>query len=316
MKRHSLTYTLNALYKVVGLSEQAVSQHRKRRERVSIELLILMKQIDDYRQRHPGCGLAKMYYQIKVSLMGRDRFIAFAKELGYQLNTFKSGIKTTIPGYYVWPNLIEGMLVTDVNRVWQSDITYFRVGERFYYITFILDVYSRKIVGYAVAKTLEAKANIKALKQAVKLRGKLELRRLIHHSDRGSQYTSQAYLQLLLEHGCLASMGQKGQDNAYAERINGIIKNEYLVYRSIVNMTQLKRWVKQAINQYNDERIHSSLPNRYSPNKFEEEVLTLNHQKRPKVIIHADGKCSTQHANSMVCSLPEKALQAHICPIY
>lgn len=303
------------MYKVVGISEQSVSQHRKRREREGLGLVVLIKEIDDYRKRHPGCGLAKLYDQINVTLMGRDRFIAFAKEVGYQLKIVKSGIKTTLPGFYVWPNLIEGMLIVDVNRVWQSDITYFRVGNRFCYITFILDVYSRKIVSYAVSETLEAKACIEALEQAIKSRKNISLKQLIHHSDRGSQYTSKAYLGLLLEHGCLPSMGQKGQDNAYAERINGIIKNEYLIYRTIVNTAQLNRWVKQAVDQYNGERIHNSLPNKYSPNRFEEEVLTLSYQKRPKVIIHADGKRSTRHANNMVYSLPEKALQAHICPI-
>ncbi len=304
------------LYKVVGISEQAVSQYRKRSKCTGIEVVTLLKEIDCYRRRHPGCGLKKMYYQIKVTQMGRDKFIAFAKELGYQLKAVRSSTKTTYSGHYVWPNIIEGMLVADVNKVWQSDITYFRVKEKFFYITFILDIYSRKIVGYAVSQTLESKANIEALKRAFDTRSDEDLSQLIHHSDRGSQYTSKGYLALLHKYGCLPSMGNKGQDNAYAERINGIIKNEYLIYRTIVNIVELKRWVRQAVIQYNDERIHNSLPNRYSPNEFEQEVLTLNYQKRPKMVIHADGKCSTQHTNSMVCSLPEKALQAHICPIY
>jgi len=282
-----LSYNLSDLYSVIGISEQAVSQHRKRRGRASLEVVSLLQDMDDYRSRHPG----------------------------YQLSKYRSGVKTTIPGHYTWPNLIEGMVVAEINRVWQSDITYFRIGEHHSYITFIIDVYSRRIVGYAVSNTLESKANIMALSNAIKLRKNDDISKLIHHSDRGSQYTSKAYLALLLSHGCLPSMGSKGQDNAYAERLNGVIKNEYLVYRQILTLRDLKSKVKQAVQQYNTERIHTSLPGKISPNAFEKEILTLNYQRRPKVIIYAEGKDTTRHANTMLCSLPKKALQAHICPI-
>lgn len=314
-RRHELGYALKDLYDVLGITEQAVSQYRRRMKRRSLEAVMLLKQIDDYRHEHPGCGLEKLYYQLEVLVMGRDKFIDFAKRMGYQLKRIKSNTRTTIPGYYIWPNLIEGIMLVDIDVVWQSDITYFRVENRFYYITFILDVYSRRIVGYAVCDTLEAKANIMALKSAFKTRGKKRQAHLIHHSDRGSQYTATQYLSLLTQYGVTPSMGDKGQDNAYAERLNGIIKNEYLIYRDIFTLSHLRKWVKQAVNQYNETRIHDGLPNKLSPIKFEEKILTLNHQKRPKVIVYADGKKTMQHAEGMLSGLPEKALQAHVCPI-
>lgn len=280
-------HSLRDLYRIAGLSEQAVYKYNKRVLKDSIAITILLDSINAYRRKHPGCGLEKMYYQLHVRLMGRDQFIALCKALGYSVRRPRSNVKTTIPGCYRWPNLIEGLLVVDVNRVWQSDINYYLVGNKYRYLTFIIDVYSRKIVGYAVSTTLEAKANIKALSSAFRRRGKINHGQLIHHSDRGSQYTSKAYLALLHKHGTLPSMGVKGPDNAYAERINGTIKNEYLRYRNITNDKELQRWVKQAVTHYNTERIHDSLPRKQSPEAFEKELVTLNYQKRHCGCIYA-----------------------------
>ncbi len=293
------------LYAVAMISEQAVLKYRKRMLKASNDFVILMHAIDQYRSRHPGCGIEKMYYQLDVQIMGRDKFISFCKEMGYQVRRYRIATKTTISGHYQWPNLIEGMLSSRINQVWQSDITYFAVGKKFFYLTFILDVYSRKIVGYAVSSTLESKANIEALKKAFKSRSSDQLQGLIHHSDRGCQYTSRAYLALLAQHGCIPSMGVKGQNNAYAERINGIIKNEYLIFRSIANMAQLSKWVRQAVKQYNNERFHQGLPGRQSPQSFERALLTLNTNERPE---HRMNKYR-------LSGLDKESINAHICPI-
>jgi transposase InsO family protein len=308
-------YSLRAIYAVATISEQAVLRYRRRLEKDSCDLVGLLNAMDQYRDKHPGCGLEKMYYQLQVSCMGRDRFIKFAQEMGYSIKKFRLMTKTTLSGYYIWPDLIQGMLVCAINKVWQSDITYYRVAEKFFYITFIVDVYSRVIISYAISRTLEAKANIEALSKAISYRKGDHLKGLIHHSDRGSQYTSKKYLQLLSSNNMQPSMGYKGSDNAYAERLNGIIKNEYLIYRDIKTERDLRKWVKQAVGQYNEERIHNSLPGRQSPKHFEQELLTLNYQKRPKVIIYTEGRPTMQPAQCRLHSLPEETLRAHICPI-
>src|SRR5699024_4694017 len=105
-------------------------------------------------------------------------------------------------------NLIEGRVVSGPNQVWQSDITFIKVGETFYYLTFIIDVYSRRIVGYAVSKNLRAEANLRALKQALANCSTAQLKGLVHHSDRGSQYTDGRYLALLRRHNICISMGK------------------------------------------------------------------------------------------------------------
>lgn len=118
------------------------------------------------------------------------------------------------------------MQVNAPSTIWQSDITYIRIKDVFYYAVFIIDVYTKKIVGYHVSDNMRAQANIEALKMAFKY----NTPPLIHHSDRGSQYTYKGYIQLLKTKGVNISMALSAQDNAYAERINRTIKNDYLAY--------------------------------------------------------------------------------------
>lgn len=316
LDRHSLPYSLRQLYEVIGLREQSVSKHFKRIELKSQKIYLLIKQIDSYRKQHPGCGLEKLYYQINPDWIGRDCFIELAKYYGYQLKKKVNNIKTTIPGCYKWPNYIEGLLLFKINQVWQSDITYYKVGKTHYYLVFIIDVYSKIILGYSVSDSLKVKANLKALQMAIESRKENPLDGLIHHSDRGSQYIARDYIKMLLQNKCIPSMGLSGLENAYAERVNGIIKNEYLIYRKIDTYNHLMKWTQQAIRQYNHERIHDSLPGKISPMKFEEKLLNLDYQIRPKVMIYADGYKNIQQAKGLLNSLPEKALQDHICPIF
>ena len=316
INRHEIRYSLRQLYSVIGITEQSISQYFKRQRLWNEKVLCLIKQIDNYRKRHPGCGLSKLYYQLSLTWIGRDRFIRLAKDLGYQIKQRKRNVKTTIRGSYVWPNYIQGLLLYRINQVWQSDITYYKIGDTNYYLVFIMDVFSKVILGYSISNRLKVQANINALKMAFRVRQGYELSELIHHSDRGSQYIADGYLKLLLQNKCIPSMGTSGMENAYAERVNGIIKNEYLYYWKINNMNQLSSMTRKAVRQYNQERIHDSLPGKKSPMQFEKELLNLNYQKRPKVIIYADGNKQLQQADGLLESLPEKALQDHICPIF
>lgn len=234
----------------------------------ALKIYELRCQIDLIRQDHPGCGLEKLYYQLQPDWIGRDRFMNIFSRLGYYLNEHKKFIKTTLPVPIEYKNLIEGLLVFGIDTVWQSDITYYRIGEKMYYIVFIEDVYSRRILGYQASNHMRAEANIQALQMSFKTRD-CDLTGTIHHSDRGSQYIDKEYLKTLNDKGILISMGLKGQDNAYVERINGIIKNEYLKHWTITSLKELIMALKKAVNHYNSKRIHRSLPNRISPIEFE-----------------------------------------------
>ena len=221
------------------------------------------------RSEHPGCGVEKMYDALSPDFIGRDRFIAIFMDLGYRVVYPKNYVKTTFPAHYAYPNLIEGMLVRGINQVVQSDISYFLLNGDFYYLVFIIDVFSKRIVGFQASTHLRADANLLALKQLIKLRGAQNLFNLIHHSDRGSQYISKKYVDTLKKLNCHVSMGLTAQQNAYAERINGIIKNEYLNLWIINSFRQLKRKLKEAVHHYNYKRPHRHLPGKMPPVQFE-----------------------------------------------
>lgn len=110
-------------------------------------------------------------------------------------------------------------------------------------------------------------------------------------------------------------MGICAQDNSYAERINGTIKNEYLQYWKIDNLLQLRRRVKQAVNHYNSQRIHNHLPGNRTPLQFEKEMINLTDQERPKVIVYAEGNYKIHQASSQVDFRPRQEPQVHVCPI-
>lgn len=303
-----------SVYKVADVSKQAFHQQRQKQELFDRKLSELILEVDQLRGEHPGCGVEKMYYTLQPDWMGRDKFIDIFMQLGYRIKRHKNYVKTTIPAHFNYPNLIQGMQLNRKNQLWQSDITYFKVGDKYYYLVFIIDVYTRKLLGYAISDHLRAEANMKALRMAIKNAGG-SIQELIHHSDRGSQYIYNEYVNLLESKGAYISMGEKAQDNAYAERVNGIIKNEYLVYKEIKTLSQLRSQVTKAVNHYNNKRMHRSLPSRCTPVEFEEKLLGLYSQKRPTVIIYAEGNSKIKEALSPLDFMPEKEPLAHICPI-
>jgi transposase InsO family protein len=280
-----------------------------------MELIDLVKQVDSIREDHPGCGVEKLYRILKPDYVGRDKFCDIFMGLGYGVRRVKNYRRTTVPCHLNYPNLIEGMLVNEPYRVLQSDITYFELGNRFYYIVFIIDVYTKEVLGYNVCDNMRKEANLKALKMALKQISPEQRKNMIHHSDRGSQYGSNEYTKILKENGIKISMGLKAQDNAYAERINGTIKNEYLNRWYINDFKELERCLKKAVNHYNNKRLHNHLINDYSPIKFKETLVSLSPQERPTVIIYAEGNYKVKVASSHIDFTPREEPPAHNCPI-
>ena len=259
---------MNALYKTIGISKQAVHQYASRQATFDKKIANLVMEADQLREEHPGCGVEKMYDTLRPDFIGRDRFVSTFMELGYRLKRKKNFKKTTYSSSIYYPNLIKGMEVNAPSVIWQSDITYIRVGEKFYYAVFIIDVYTKKIVGYQVSDHMRASANVKALQMALKN----HKAPLIHHSDRGSQYIYDEYIDLLRGNGCQISMAKTAQDNAYAERINRTIKNDYIEFWKPKDFEQLKRMVTRAVYQYNNDRPHDNI-GKLSPIKFEKRLL-------------------------------------------
>lgn len=245
------------------------------------------------REMHPGMGLRTIYERYEPEGIGRDAFIELGLRNGFRLKAVHKSVRTTFSvKSNRYRNLLDGRRFTDVNQIWTSDITYFKIGEKTYYIVLIMDVYSRRIVGYSVADNMRAEQNVKALEMALNLRGINNYKNeLIHHSDKGSQYISNEYTDLLNDFGIQISMCNIVYENAHIERVNGIIKNQYLHHWKITGFMQLSKKLENAVWAYNYEKPHSKL-GKLSPVEFEESLKELSIEKREELIIYTHSQNS------------------------
>jgi len=308
--RQKMNFSLNALYDVVSISKQAVDKYAKQQKVFNQNVINLIAEAEFLREEHPGCGVEKMYYTLNPEFIGRDRFIELFMSLGFRLKKPKNYYKTTKRGPIYYPNLIKGLLIHSPSQVWQSDITYYRIGEVFFYVVFIIDVYTKKIVGYKVSDNMRAEANMTALKDAL-VKHKSPI---IHHSDRGSQYIYKPYIKLLKSLNTNISMGLTAMDNACAERINQTIKHEYLKYWQPNSFKELEKMTKQAVENYNTKRLHNHV-GRKTPIDFEREVLSLPVHNRPMAIIYTDGQPKMEVTSSHLPFYAQQNLMAPNCPI-
>jgi len=274
---------MNALYRVTGTSRQAFHQYLDKQMLVLEEQQQLLPVISQIRADHPRLSVRRMYVMIEPQSMGRDKFEQFCYLYGFKLAIKRAFHKTTNSlGVTRFENLIAGFKLTGINQVWASDITYYRIGERFYYITFILDLYSRFIVGYAVSVGMfTEQTTIPALNMALKQRQPEQ--GLIFHSDGGGQYYSKKFLAITKSNLIKNSMCESVYENAHAERINGTVKNDYLVYYAPQDYKQLATLTDKAVKMYNHFRPHSSLGNS-SPAAYEISTKSahVNKEKRSK----------------------------------
>jgi putative transposase len=264
---------LNAVFRALQFTKQSFHQ-KLNRELLKLEekeqLLIVIRKI---RADHPKMSSRQIYRLIKPAHLGRDRFEAFCFENGFKVSIKRSAQRTTNSlGVTRFPNLLIDIELTGINHVWVSDITYYRISDDFYYLTFILDMHSRVIVGFSVSRDLSTHSTtIPALKMALK--GRKLKQSLILHSDGGGQYYCKEWLQLTAEYKIENSMCDSPYENPHAERINGIIKNDYLVGYGPENFFQLEQMTKKAVIKYNSEKPHSALGN-LSPYHFERSLMT------------------------------------------
>jgi transposase InsO family protein len=209
-----------------------------------------------------------MYELIAPVHLGRDKFERFCFSNGFKLAVRRSFHRTTnSSGVIHFPNLVEGKKVTGINQVWVSDITYYRIGEKFYYLTFILDLYSRFLVGYSVSKNLSLEqTTLPALEMAINT-GR-PVKGLIFHSDGGGQYYGNIWKNLTGRLKIKNSMCDNVYENAHAERLNGTIKNDYLEPMGAEEYDKLVADTKNTSWLYNYERPHQSL-GKMSPHQFE-----------------------------------------------
>jgi len=269
---------MNRLFKAVGISKQNFHQRMDRFLVIEEEKAQLRTIIRQIREDHPTMGAKVIYHMIRPTCMGRDCFIDFYNNEGFRVKKIRNYRKTTNSnGVVRFPNLLEGYELTGVNQVFVSDITYYEMRGRFYYLTFIMDLYSRKIKGYAASQTLRAvDTTIPALKKVLKTLP--QDHKAIFHSDGGGQYYSKMFL-ALTKNRFNNSMCETVYENAHAERVNGTIKNSYVKPACPTNIRELTKVLQKAVYKYNDQRPHQSL-GLLTPSQFEE--MSLNYQQNFK----------------------------------
>ena len=218
------------------------------------------------RRKHPRMGVRKLLHKLRPVWLargiriGRDRLFALLRRNGLLVKRKRKGSRTTFPGGIRSENLLEDRAITAPDQAYVADITYLETEQGFRYLALVTDLYSRKIVGWDLSASLSLEGALRAMRQAAR-QSRHRLSGLIHHSDHGVQYASRDYLGLLTRHGIRSSMGRVGNayDNAVAERVNGILKLEYLLDQRFPDAQTAKKAVQQAIHLYNTDRPHLSL---------------------------------------------------------
>ena len=263
-----------------GISRQAVYQGEKRTIKREQDFLKVKNLVEGVRKDMPRLGTRKLYYLLKDEFVmhnlkiGRDALFGYLRSESMLIRPRKNYTRTTNSKHWLrkHPNLMKGTEVCGPEEFFVSDITYIKSRERTHYLSLVTDAYSRKIMGYHLSDDMSAENVVKAVKMANGNRS--TSKDLIHHSDRGLQYCSAIYQKELRRNSMAPSMtdGYDCYQNALAERINGILKGEFLFYKCN-NGKELKKLIAESIRTYNGKRPHLSL-NMKTPNFI--------HNKKPE----------------------------------
>lgn len=261
--------------RLLGVSKQAYYKHEDHVMEKMAQEAFVVEYIKGIRKKDPGIGGNKLWemYQKNFGIsnsVGYNRFYDIVDKYGLKVRKVRRRMRTTdsIHDYPLYPNIVKDFIPTRPCQLIVSDITYIpyylepESGEyKFCYLSVITDYYTKEIIGYCIAPTLEAKYTIAALEMALKHYKEYDLRYLIHHSDRGVQYASFAYTDILKANNIQISMTESGnpKDNAVAERVNNTIKNELLMGMTFTSIKEVQEAVALAIRFYNEERPHMSL---------------------------------------------------------
>ena len=258
---------MDALCDLFGKSIQAYYQHSKYIFKEEVKTEILLQLVEKERQLMPRIGGRKLLVCIQPRLpaelyLGRDSFFEFLRDKGLLIRKRRYRVRTTYSNHWMhkYPNLIKEFIPEKAHQLWVSDITYIETREGFGYLNLVTDAYSRKIIGWELGATLEAKYTVKALQMALKQLPK-GTRNTIHHSDRGVQYCCSDYVKVLTKNHFQISMTENGdpRENAIAERVNGTLKDEWLNQMKLESLEEATKQLERIIWIYNQDRPHSSL---------------------------------------------------------
>ena len=259
--------SLTTIAHCFGLKRDACYKYKNRADERLKQEQQIVRIVQKRRRSLPREGVRKLVKSLdgefaKANLkVGRDTLFNVLRKHNMLTLRKKYSARTTnsYHRFYKYSNIIRDIEVTEPNQVWVSDITYIRTVKGFCYLALITDVHSRKIVGHDLSNSLELSGCVRALKKALYHAKGIE--QLIHHSDRGIQYCSNVYTQILKRNNIAISMTEENHcyENALAERVNGILKDEFYLDQTFTDVAHAKRAAKNAINLYNEVRLHLSL---------------------------------------------------------
>ncbi len=261
--------SLSEMCKLFGYTRQGHWRHLKEHYREEIDAAALLGEVREIRKEMPRCGARKMQVLLedRGHRIGRDRLFALLRSSGMLVQRRRYRVVTTYSKHWMrkYANLVKDIVPARPNQIWVSDITYVEVAESgkkvFLYLSLVTDAYTHEIVGYALHDTLDTDGPLKALHMALAEYGGDGLAGLIHHSDRGCQYCCQEYVNTLKSYGIRISMTDHGDpyENAVAERVNGILKTEWLYHMHLTSRRMADETVRRIVRLYNNERPHLSI---------------------------------------------------------
>lgn len=266
MKQDYPRMGIKILCRLFGKSRHAWYDHQWRLKDIGLKEDIILQHVMKIREDLPRVGTLKLHHMLTPQLaahgisLGRDYLFDLMRERGLYIRRRKRRAVTTDSRHWMhkYANLIKELQLTRPEQLWVSDITYIRMNSGWAYLSLVTDAYSRKVMGYCLRRDLSAQGCIEALKMALDTR--MYSGPLIHHSDRGSQYCSKEYVEILMENKIAISMTENGNpyENAIAERMNGILKSEFDLYSSQQGLEETRERIARHIAAYNQIRPHDS----------------------------------------------------------
>ena len=267
MKHDYPKLSIGLLCRLFGKTRHAYYDDSWRKERNFIKEDVILQEVINIRKDLPKLGTRKLHYLLKNKLLshdisiGRDYLFNLLSEHKLLIRQRKRNVITTNSRHWMkkYSNLIKRITITLPEQVWVSDITYIRMINQWGYLSLITDAYSRKIMGFSFRMDMTAQGCIDALQMA--LSNKIYTKPMIHHSDRGSQYCSKKYVDLLIKNKTAISMTENGDpyENAIAERVNGILKTEFNLHSSSLGVVKTYEYISKCIHNYNNIRPHASI---------------------------------------------------------
>jgi transposase InsO family protein len=299
---------MEQMYQISGISRQGYHKAILKSHHDQVMWQRMLEMIYEIRKDYPRISARKIHYMLGISEVGINRFEQFVSKQGLTVQKYRSILRTTRKGVITYPNLTHGLQINGVNQLWVSDITYFLTSDTTFYLVFILDVYSQRIIGQSASDNMFAVNNVQALLMALKMRGSNKYDKLIHHSDKGSQYGSNEYTSVLEKPGISISMAENCLENPYAERINGIIKNDYLTKKKITSLNELKIELNKAVDLYN--HCPNGSLGMLSPIDFEQVVKQVPSGECPILQLYDFNK--TKEENTRLGFLRHKTMRINL----